>query len=1249
MKIDKIEICNIASIEGEQVVDFTQEPLRSAGLFAITGNTGAGKSTILDAICLAFYNEAPRLNNKENAPKTADEGQPGIYNTCNMLRRGTTQGYSRVTFSLAPDEQYQASWNVALNRNGKFKPVQRELRRLRPKSQVLADKSREVQTMINQLLRLDYSQFTRTVILAQNSFTNFLSAKKGEKSQLLEKITGTEIYADISRSIFLNTKNAETECRSAQTLMEGLGKDTMAPEDLQQLTESLGLRKSRHRELQEEQQRIAAQLDWYQHHDRAVAEREAQYKALADAQLAYNSRSGDEQELHRYDSLQAFAPTFHAIRREEEELDQIKQKKANKQLLVEEARLQVETCRERNNEALSQLLNARQIYLTMQPNINKGRRMEGELASTLEQLEKTRAEQQRQEEKLQTRHADYTAKERELNQCNLRLNEVNLQMQTMVQHRHMVGQIEQIRARLEKMTALRESTEAAKAIVDECERDRKQWQYRREELTATSQTLKETIMRFNDEILLHEQANKGTGSAELQQRYNTLVNHATRSEAAIRLWKRIDLYYNEISDTIDDLRRRKSSNLQRDSEIKQEQIRLGTLKKAYEQIDKIYKMSQIDEIKQLRQELIEGEPCPLCGSSHHPYHSDSEQHLGQLLDGLTVQHAEAVEAVEKSEKQLAELRSAYSLEQGRLEADEESLRKRQAEQQENIAAWSEFADLYQGFEKCDKDVNRQNRLIILGQINDASCRDRDEVKQQLDEYNRHQSEINRINAERVVAQHRAADNERRLAEVEVELKVIANKTLTQQQLIEQNKLKIAEEMAAIDPFITISGWKDRWQYSPEDLDRELRDIKTKWQDCEETIQTESNNLYRLQQELKGIGEAMNEMQNAAKVFIANIAVLDHKAQGYREDLRNIFGDSTVDKEEARLLNAVEQAKSAADVADKTLKNAEERLTATTAEVNSLGEQYDKHEKEHRDLRTRLDVDISRFNLGEHSTLQYFELDKYFSNPRDWAELRNMLDALKTGVQTAQIKMETADRAVLELEKSAVRPSDTDPAESKNALLGRKEELDNLIKDNDKEIHQDEYRLRAHNEGLRKMADYKPTLDKAEKNYACWQSLCDVLGSADGRRFREIAQCYTFSTLVDFANRQLADLTPRYRLCCKRGTLQLEVIDRYMLDQVRSVNSLSGGESFIVSLSLALGLSSLSSNNLDIGSLFIDEGFGNLDANNLNMVIDALSNLQNTQRRKVGVISHTEQIQNRISPKIHLEPQPGGRSVISIKG
>ena len=246
------------------------------------------------------------------------------------------------------------------------------------------------------------------------------------------------------------------------------------------------------------------------------------------------------------------------------------------------------------------------------------------------------------------------------------------------------------------------------------------------------------------------------------------------------------------------------------------------------------------------------------------------------------------------------------------------------------------------------------------------------------------------------------------------------------------------------------------------------------------------------------------------------------------------------------------------------------------------------------------------------------------------------------------KADAANRVVLDIDMSPFRPSDNDPDDSKTSLMAKREELANSIKENEEQIRQNEYLIKAHNESMRLIDEYKPTLDKAHDNYAAWEKLCDVLGSADGKTFREIAQCYTFESLVGYANQQLADLTQRYVLRNKPGTLQLYVIDRYMLDQVRSVNSLSGGESFIISLSLALGLSSLSSNNLDIGSLFIDEGFGNLDSNNLNMVIDALSNLQHTQRRKVGVISHTEQIQSRISPKIHLVPEPGGKSKITIQ-
>ena len=174
------------------------------------------------------------------------------------------------------------------------------------------------------------------------------------------------------------------------------------------------------------------------------------------------------------------------------------------------------------------------------------------------------------------------------------------------------------------------------------------------------------------------------------------------------------------------------------------------------------------------------------------------------------------------------------------------------------------------------------------------------------------------------------------------------------------------------------------------------------------------------------------------------------------------------------------------------------------------------------------------------------------------------------------------------------------------------------------------------------------LESARANAEEWKRLNAFLGSASGAKFCDLAQSYTFRFLVEQANVQLRRLSPRYELRVVPGTLSLEIIDRDMFDEHRYVNSLSGGETFVVSLSLALGLAALSSNNLSIGSLFIDEGFGNLDHASLDLVMSALSNLENEQGRKVGVISHTDQIRSQISPQIRLvKHASGGRSHIEI--
>lgn len=164
----------------------------------------------------------------------------------------------------------------------------------------------------------------------------------------------------------------------------------------------------------------------------------------------------------------------------------------------------------------------------------------------------------------------------------------------------------------------------------------------------------------------------------------------------------------------------------------------------------------------------------------------------------------------------------------------------------------------------------------------------------------------------------------------------------------------------------------------------------------------------------------------------------------------------------------------------------------------------------------------------------------------------------------------------------------------------------------------------------------------------WAKLNKLIGSADGAKFKVIAQSYTLNLLLLHANKHLAYLSKRYKLQQVPDTLALQVIDCDMCDEIRTVYSLSGGESFLISLALALGLSSLSSNNLKVESLFIDEGFGSLDADSLRTAMEALEQLQ-MQGRKIGVISHVQEMSERISVQVQVHKKINGKSVLTVVG
>jgi len=191
-----------------------------------------------------------------------------------------------------------------------------------------------------------------------------------------------------------------------------------------------------------------------------------------------------------------------------------------------------------------------------------------------------------------------------------------------------------------------------------------------------------------------------------------------------------------------------------------------------------------------------------------------------------------------------------------------------------------------------------------------------------------------------------------------------------------------------------------------------------------------------------------------------------------------------------------------------------------------------------------------------------------------------------------------------------------------------------------------FRLRTQAENKQKIASQQEELNACRLESERWAKLNELAGSADGAKFRRIAQGYTLDVLLSYANVQLRDLSRRYRLERVPETLALQVIDRDMCDEIRTVHSLSGGESFLVSLALALGLSSLSSNRMKVESLFIDEGFGSLDADTLRIAMDALESLR-TQGRKIGVISHVQEMTERIPVQIRVSRAGNGRSFLEV--
>lgn len=518
MKILAIRLKNLTSIEGMVEVDFTAEPLHSAGIFAISGPTGAGKSTLLDALCLALYDKAPRFATSVESVNLADVGDNQINQSDvrNLLRRGTSDGYAEVDFLGIDGRRYRSRWSVRRTRNkisGSLQPQTLEVKELDTEKEFQGTK-KELLIQLVELVGLTYEQFTRTVLLAQNDFATFLKSKGAAKAELLEKLTGTGVYSRISQEVYARNKAAQEEVTLIQNRMNVI---ELMPEE-----ELLALQKEK---------------------ELSAEKRVTGIKLLAE----------QNEQLNVVRSLKMQEDLWKKKQQEEQE---------------EQARLKMLQGALASQE--EGLVHFKAQWEAIQPDLKKARQLDVQIQS--QQDSYTQSKQM-----LQSANKQVSEQEQKMRMATEQLQVSYSSLNRLLNH---VG--------IEKALQLEQVEEILRQEADK--------------LTAEINTNEERLLRLNSfgYPLLTEEQMKLQKELTRQQNIRQLTETQTKTKAEIERLEK---------ETTDCLK-----------QLTEQETALKVTQRLYENV----RMAVGKDVKALRQQLQEGEACPVCGSTAHPYHQEQE-------------------------------------------------------------------------------------------------------------------------------------------------------------------------------------------------------------------------------------------------------------------------------------------------------------------------------------------------------------------------------------------------------------------------------------------------------------------------------------------------------------------------------------------------------------------------------------------------------------------------------------------------
>ncbi len=1274
MRILAIRGKNLASLAGEFAVDFQQEPLLSAGLFAISGPTGAGKSTLLDALCLALFDDTPRL-------KGADArgiGLPDVGSETtlpndrrNILRRGSAEGYAEVDFLGNDGVGYRSRWSVRRahgKAERKLQNAEMEIIRIADQQPVGGHLKSEVVKTIIEKIGLSFEQFTRAVLLAQNEFFTFLKAGDDERAALLQTLTGTDRFEILSRRAYERHKAEQDKLRQLRERLADQ-QPLSAEERIQYESEQLAA-KSAIQVQGEQEKQLAAHLRWYQDLEKAL-QREA--AAQAELEKAIAQREAATPRRARFtlvEAVQGARPLLAEERRLEmarsEIAKQVSAAQANLALTVQACDA-AQAAGASANAAFGKLEEAQRQFA---PLILQARQLDIEIATR-------RTAHAGSDQVHNGALAALTQARNDLDANQKAIQSAQTQLQAarewLAAHRRLQALAEGWMRWDTLFAGAAEEQQRAVQADEEIQALNRQGQQQYLAVEEGEARLAASIelLQASEDGLQRAAAALKSFDAEAQARARTGLDVSKEAlQQADGVWREQSAGEGQLNTLVgeaEELDLALAAAQERLNQVRAQQPSArATAQQAERDWHVVFEASQ-ESVGALRSQLRDDAPCPVCGALEHPYvalNPALDNALARLQDGLE-RNRQALNALEVEEKTL--LNQLENL-GGRVKQNQLRIAQFKQRQETVLAAWtlavfrlselfgtdSPPAETAQFPSWLASQLARMQREA-QGLAEQEAC-----LRQATTEQQQAQGKLDAArkahDALKDEAARLKADAERTQSAINAARDHLAGTRQRLAQALDQLELARPGEAGLID------GWRDQWAANPRQYHAARRREAEQWSAQKKSEEVLLADLSGLEAAAQGLVKRANEAEAAHRQASQALTDIARQLQEQQAERRKLFAGLqlpahpegtrlspletvAVQEIESHLNGAIDAARSQQESARHSLKGYEQQLAVQQERLSQLTKQLEANQAAEKQAAADLTQWLSAFNASapEDTQLDGASLKELLACDAAWivterqtlAQLDSAIDGATGGLaqmrgqrenhQNARPTGDSPEIVQAKLEQAAV------------TLNGLRESLSGV-----------ELALRRDDEIKQKASELLDILAAQEKTARLWAQMNELIGAADGKKFRNYAQQLTLDILLGYANAHLKNLARRYRLSRVKDSLALLVIDQDMGDEPRSVHSLSGGESFLVSLALALGLASLSSHRVRVESLFIDEGFGSLDADTLRVAMDALDSLQ-ALGRKVGVISHVQEMTERIGTCVQVKRLPGGQSRVEVAG